>query len=440
MKKFVYLFISALTCFSLTACDLTAEDVHDIVDIIMNDDETVQDDTPQVNEEDIIEDDEVENEEDNIEEEEQPELPDEVEPTLPDDTEPEQPQVEEGYSNVHEYLQDIVDYYNYEDPDFNAYYEYFETDDYIWFEITDEHNTWDAYDYEANNNPQAALDTHDELMQIFNSEIIQQARNLGFNGDIDITVSASDGMKIYFFSASAGSQSIDYSDIYITHGVNSNSEYYLYPVANTCYWDDQSGEYVYIGTITFYDPATGIYGAMGHYADGINYNSYVYEALVREISVVTDEDDSYQAITDIEYVDNIVFGNTFYTGNYGIYGNYTNGEGWIDQQYPVAWKDEVYVGQASFFSEAPNMNDDCIYNYTIEITAVYEDHFDFIITDSAMIESGVGLAQGMSGSPIMQDGHIVGALSGLYCTESNVETYGYGVYVEDMLYEAGILN
>ena len=430
MKKFISLFVSALVCLSLNACDLSAQDVHDIVDIVMDEDE------PEIQDDVVVEDEPVIEEENPVIEE------DEVvedEPVI----EEEQPQ----YSDAHEFLQDLVYYYNYEDPDFDAYYEYFETDDYIWFEITDTKHSWDEYDAEGYADPQSALDAHDQLLNDCNNLILSEIRALGFNGPIDFTISANDGMKIFYFSASQGSSVIDYSDIYFSHGNNnddsniSNTEYYLYPVANTCFWGTPYEEIGYIGTITWYDPMTGIYGAMGHHGEGISDNSQIYEGYVRGISYVTDDpDDVYQAITDIEVDENIVFGDMTYNGNYGIYGNYTNGGGWIDESYPVGWKNEIHPGAATLLSEAPNMSDDDIYGYTIEITDVYSDSFDFIITDQYMIDSGNGIAQGMSGSTIIQDGHIIGALSGLYCTESDEEFYGSAVYVEDMLYEAGILR
>ena len=57
-----------------------------------------------------------------------------------------------------------------------------------------------------------------------------------------------------------------------------------------------------------------------------------------------------------------------------------------------------------------------------------------------MISSGIGIAEGMSGTPIIQDNKIIGALSGMYLTDDDIETVGYAVYMEDMLYEAGIIQ
>ena len=411
MKKFISLFVSALVCLSLNACDLSAQDVHDIVDIVMDEDE------PEVIVEDFTEDD----------------LNKEENPVIEED--------EVDDISYHDFLQQLIAYYNNEDPDFDAYYDYFETDNYIWMSITDVNYTWDDYDAEASMDPQAAIDAHDELLNNVNTTIVSELRRLGFTGGFDLQFESSDGMKIFYFSASEGSDVIDYSDIYISHNINTTDEYYLYPVANTCFWGTWYEENGYLGTITWYDPATGIYGAMGHHGEGINPDSEIYEVYVRGLGYVTDDpDDVFQAIDDVEFDDSIMYGDMFYNGQYGIYGNYTNGGGWIDEGYPVGWKNEVHAGPAQLLSEAPNMSDDYVYGYNIEITDVYSDHFDFIVTDQYMIDSGSGIAQGMSGSTIIQDGQIIGALSGLYCTESDEEFNGYAVYVEDMLYEAGILQ
>ena len=112
MKKFISLFVSALVCLSLNACDLSAQNVHDIVDIVMDEDE------PEIQDDVVVEDEPVIEEENPVIEE------DEVvedEPVI----EEEQPQ----YSNAHEFLQDLVNYYNYEDPDFDALNESLERQD-----------------------------------------------------------------------------------------------------------------------------------------------------------------------------------------------------------------------------------------------------------------------------------------------------------------------
>lgn len=426
MKKFISLFVSALVCLSLNACDLSAQDVHDIVDIVMGEDESeIQDDVvvEDFTEEDLNEE-EINNEEN-------------------------EPDANTEYNNVHEFLQNYVYYFNYEDPDLEAYYDYYETDNYINLYITDTAHSFDEY-YEELQVIGASNLAITEFVATFNETLIPMIRELNFTGGFDIIIRSNDDMDIFYFSASEYSNEIDYThcpalDMNIDDNYSDNTtyrdDYYLYPVANTCFWGTPYEEMGYIGTITWYDPMTGIYGAMGHHGEGISDNSQIYEGYVRGISYVTDDpDDVYQAITDIEVDENIVFGDMTYNGNYGIYGNYTNGGGWIDESYPVGWKNEIHPGAATLLSEAPNMSDDYIYGYTIEITDVYSDSFDFIITDQYMIDSGNGIAQGMSGSTIIQDGHIIGALSGLYCTESDEEFYGSAVYVEDMLYEAGILR
>ena len=102
---------------------------------------------------------------------------------------------------------------------------------------------------------------------------------------------------------------------------------------------------------------------------------------------------------------------------------------------PIATKDQVKEGKATIMS---NVDGKGVKEYEIEITRIYHNNQDtknFIInvTDKQLIEKTGGIVQGMSGSPILQNGKIVGAVTHVLVSNP---TKGYGIFIENMLAEA----
>ena len=79
-------------------------------------------------------------------------------------------------------------------------------------------------------------------------------------------------------------------------------------------------------------------------------------------------------------------------------------------------------------------------SYDVNIKAVHLDHdninrgIELEVTDAALLEQTGGIVQGMSGSPILQNGKIVGAVTHVLV---NDPTRGYGIFIENMLETAG---
>jgi stage IV sporulation protein B len=102
---------------------------------------------------------------------------------------------------------------------------------------------------------------------------------------------------------------------------------------------------------------------------------------------------------------------------------------------PVASVDEVHTGSATILS---NVSGDGVEEYAVEIVRVLDtsnvQNLLIQVTDSRLIEQTGGIVQGMSGSPIIQDGKFVGAVTHVMVNEP---TKGYGILIENMLAEAG---
>ena len=98
----------------------------------------------------------------------------------------------------------------------------------------------------------------------------------------------------------------------------------------------------------------------------------------------------------------------------------------------VGYKQEIQVGPAQILCK---MNDENRL-YDVEITKVnYESKENnrgivLQITDQELLEETGGIVQGMSGSPIIQNGKIIGAVTHVFV---NDPTKGYGIFIENML-------
>lgn len=196
--------------------------------------------------------------------------------------------------------------------------------------------------------------------------------------------------------------------------------------------DDIAG----IGTVTFIDPETGYYSAIGH---GIS-DSDTGELIDIETGSIAKAN-----ITNIKlgkkgepgeiigYImkDEESLGNVKENTNFGIFGtinkesyNYFN-----DSLIEVGSKEEMKLGPAQIYS--------CVNNeikiYNVEITKLFyqskpdEKSFVIKIVDDELLKLTNGIIQGMSGCPVIQDNKIVGAVTHVFM---NDPTKGYGIYIE----------
>jgi stage IV sporulation protein B len=103
------------------------------------------------------------------------------------------------------------------------------------------------------------------------------------------------------------------------------------------------------------------------------------------------------------------------------------------KSYPLASCREIKIGKATILS---NISGSSVEEYDVEILRVYSTHDqdtrDMMIkvTDPRLLETTGGIVQGMSGSPILQNGRIVGAVTHVLV---NDPTRGYGIFIENML-------
>ena len=189
-----------------------------------------------------------------------------------------------------------------------------------------------------------------------------------------------------------------------------------------------------IGTVTFYDPATGCFGTLGH---GVNDNTGALLDMtagnVLPASVASVErgqiGDPGQLRGRVS--EDYALGSLSRNTARGVFGKLHAAP--AGEAIPTAAAGEVHTGPAVIRS---TVDDGGIREYAVEIVKVYPaDRPDgrnllLHVTDPELLATTGGIVQGMSGSPIIQDGKLVGAVTHVLV---NDPTRGYGIFIENML-------
>ncbi len=191
-----------------------------------------------------------------------------------------------------------------------------------------------------------------------------------------------------------------------------------------------------IGTLTFIDPETKKFGALGH---------EIASKDTKEILNITDGNIYYSYITGIiksnngepgekeaNYDKNKKYGIISENTKFGIFGDYT-GDINTNNLYEVASDNDIKIGDAKIYTSIDGDNLES-FNIRIEKLNLKDNikNIVFKITDERLLEKTGGIVQGMSGSPILQDNKIVGAVTHVII---NDPTKGYGILISNMLEE-----
>ena len=189
-----------------------------------------------------------------------------------------------------------------------------------------------------------------------------------------------------------------------------------------------------VGTVTWYDPDSKKFGALGH---GVNntrgellnmVSGSAYKAAV--VSVRKGECGTPgQLMGALKQATPI--GTLYKNTNRGVFG--TANTGWTGKSMPIGTAEEVKAGPATILS---TVEGESTREYSVEILKVYPNAGEagrnmlLRITDPDLLATTGGIVQGMSGSPIIQDGKLVGAVTHVLV---NDPTTGYGIFIENML-------
>ncbi len=190
-----------------------------------------------------------------------------------------------------------------------------------------------------------------------------------------------------------------------------------------------------VGTATFYEPSTNMFITLGHGITDIDTGKIVEisngELITANIiSIVKGEKGKpgeIKGTIDSGYTIGNIQNNTIF----GVYGNVTNTQ-YLNlnksNEVEVANRDEIKEGEAEIICQLDNNGTKI---YKIEIEKIYLNNSEnnksmlIKITDNELIEKTGGIIQGMSGSPIIQNGKFIGAVTNVLV---NDPTQGYAVF------------
>lgn len=189
-----------------------------------------------------------------------------------------------------------------------------------------------------------------------------------------------------------------------------------------------------IGTLTFIDPNDYKFASLGH---GIYHNQELYS--VNNGVILSSKVNSIRKATPgnagekTASLENTVIGSVVDNKVTGLYGKILKSSASKKRLIEIGTKENVHLGPATIVT---TLTDNIPKEYTIEVIDIEEQSESDIkgikikITDKKLLSETGGIVQGMSGSPIIQDGKLIGAVSHVIVDNP---TIGYGIYIEWMI-------
>lgn len=217
----------------------------------------------------------------------------------------------------------------------------------------------------------------------------------------------------------------------------------LSPIAQESTWrmgvwvrDSTAG----VGTLSFYNEKTHAYGALGHAISDADTGKLlpVRMGSLFKADIVDIRKGSRGVPGELRgsfLLNPITWGNIKQNSIYGIYGEASAAikNPFYPDGVPVALRDSVHTGKAEILS---TLSGGEMERFDVEIVtcmrqnAPAQKSMVIKVTDEELLKKTGGIVQGMSGSPIIQDGHLVGAITHVFVDDP---TQGYGIYIEWML-------
>lgn len=208
--------------------------------------------------------------------------------------------------------------------------------------------------------------------------------------------------------------------------LNSNKEYYI----GVWVRDSCAG----IGTISYYNPEEKTYGALGHGICDIDTGAIIPSGkgtILRTnvTNIIKSENNKIGSLSG--YFTNKEIGNIKKNSPIGLYGEYNKDI--VKNKISLADKEEIKPGKAIIISTIEGTTPK---SYNAQITQICNynknsnRNFVIKITDKKLIDKTGGIVQGMSGSPIIQNGKFAGALTHVFLEDCQK---GYCILAENMM-------
>lgn len=198
-----------------------------------------------------------------------------------------------------------------------------------------------------------------------------------------------------------------------------------------------------VGTLSFYDPETNNFGALGHAITDVDTGTLlsIKKGQIMQSKIIDvkqgkkgDPGELKAAFSNKQKTIGTIFKNT----RHGIYGKMEKSYNpdMLGNPIPISYQHDVRIGKAKILS---TIDEEGIKEFDVEIIKINnQDHASakgmvIEIVDPLLLDRTGGIVQGMSGSPIIQDGKIIGAITHVFVNDPKK---GYGIFIEWMLDEA----
>lgn len=189
-----------------------------------------------------------------------------------------------------------------------------------------------------------------------------------------------------------------------------------------------------IGTLSYIDPETNTFGALGHEIEdntmGFNFTISKGDIFSSKITSITKANTIKPGEKNASINTKDIYGNIKYNLETGIFGNFSKQ---IDNKdkLEVMNIDDVKIGKAEIITVLTNNKKE---HYNIEILSINKDNktknFLIKVVDERLLKETGGIVKGMSGSPIIQDNKIIGVVTH---TIVDNPTKGFGISITKML-------
>lgn len=260
-------------------------------------------------------------------------------------------------------------------------------------------------------------------------------------GDVIVSINDQDVEKIDDLVNIVSNVKIDNVDVtYIRDNITKYTNLKLYKdndITKTGLYikDSVTG----IGTLTFIDPNTKLFGALGHeVTNSVSgqklevKNGYIFPSKVTGIEPSIDGTPGEK---NARYNSSSIIGTVSENTEHGVFGEYTSDIN-PSKLYKVATPDVIHKGSAKILTVLQDSN---VEQFDINIIKINTNtkqttkNILFEITDQKLLDQTGGIIQGMSGSPIIQDDYIIGAVTHVIVDNPK---RGYGIFITNMLDEA----
>lgn len=198
-----------------------------------------------------------------------------------------------------------------------------------------------------------------------------------------------------------------------------------------------------VGTVSFYEPSTKTFAALGHGIQDVDTQQLLNIAkgdfVTTKIISITKGKKGTPGKIHGSIENTTVIGQVYKNTNFGVYGKLTNTTALninVNDALEVASRDEIKIGPASIIC---TLEDNKKQEYDVTIEKIYKNNNEnnksmlIKVTDQRLIEKTGGIIQGMSGSPIIQNGKVIGALTHVLVNDPES---GYGVFADLMIKQA----